>query len=125
MERPKDSYNYPAYPGRKEWEHLSTGQEMQEACRVPLDKLKNMSTQTDAGISLLERLKAVNPLVSGAKYEFDILELLTAQDVFISQLNETNQKTTIEYAINKDHLRREDTRFTNATERVITLCKRL
>jgi hypothetical protein len=45
MPRPEDSYNYPIYPGTKEWVHLSTGQEMMDACQIPADKLKNMSTQ--------------------------------------------------------------------------------
>ena len=45
MLRPKGSYNYPVYPGTEEWKHFQTGEEMDEACQVPLDILSTMSTQ--------------------------------------------------------------------------------
>jgi len=45
MPRPSDSYNYPIYPGTKEWATLTTGQQMLDACQVPTNILKNMSTQ--------------------------------------------------------------------------------
>jgi hypothetical protein len=43
--RPKDSYNYPVYPGTAEWAKLTTSQELLDACQVPVDILKNQSTQ--------------------------------------------------------------------------------
>jgi hypothetical protein len=160
MERPKDSYNYPVYPGMEEWKRLSSGQEMAEACQVPPDKLKTMSTQaviqalweypllfevfhryqyqmdfesvflpnnaynelkgrTDAGTSLLKRLEVVNPLVSEAKFEFEILELLMAQDVFLSQLGEKDKKTTIELALKKDDLRQQNVNYADKPERSV------
>jgi hypothetical protein len=45
MPRPSDSYNYPIYPGTKEWENLSTSEEMSNACQIPTNILENMSTQ--------------------------------------------------------------------------------
>jgi len=45
MERPSDSYNYPVYPGMKEWGNFKTNKEMLEACQVPAKTLKKMSTQ--------------------------------------------------------------------------------
>jgi hypothetical protein len=45
MERPADSYNYPVRPGMEGWKELKTGMEMHEACQVPQEKLKKMSTQ--------------------------------------------------------------------------------
>jgi len=45
MDRPDDSYNYPVYPGTKEWESLSSGDEMLKACQIPEKTTKAMSTQ--------------------------------------------------------------------------------
>jgi hypothetical protein len=45
MPRPTDSYNYPIYPGTKEWADLKTGQEMLDACQIPVTILKKMTTQ--------------------------------------------------------------------------------
>jgi hypothetical protein len=45
MARPADSYNYPVYPGTSEWGKFQTGEEMRNACQVPVDLLKKMSTQ--------------------------------------------------------------------------------
>ena len=45
MPRPADSYNYPVYPGMKEWAAFKTSDEMVEACQVPKEKLSKMSTQ--------------------------------------------------------------------------------
>lgn len=45
MPRPADSYNYPVYPGMKEWEDLTTSQAMVEACQIPQNTLHEMSTQ--------------------------------------------------------------------------------
>jgi len=45
MPRPNDSYNYPVYPGMAAWAQLKTSEEMTEACQVPVDILKTMTTQ--------------------------------------------------------------------------------
>jgi hypothetical protein len=45
MPRPKGSYNYPVYPGTKEWKQFKTNNEMIDACQVPEEILKKMSTQ--------------------------------------------------------------------------------
>jgi hypothetical protein len=45
MPRPADSYNYPVWLGMEEWAQFKTGQEMTDACQVPEDILKTMSTQ--------------------------------------------------------------------------------
>ncbi|GHT58233.1 hypothetical protein AGMMS50239_02410 [Bacteroidia bacterium] len=45
MPRPADSYNYPVYPGMEEWAQFKTVWEMVNACQVPEDILKTMSTQ--------------------------------------------------------------------------------
>ncbi|GHV08095.1 hypothetical protein FACS1894160_1800 [Bacteroidia bacterium] len=45
MPRPADSYNYPVYPGMEEWAQFKTVREMVNACQVPEDILKTMSTQ--------------------------------------------------------------------------------
>ncbi|MDR0505676.1 MAG: hypothetical protein LBH32_02500 [Dysgonamonadaceae bacterium] len=77
--------------------------------------------RSDAGASLLERLKKVNPLypVSETGFEFEILELLMAQNIFISQLDNNEKKTAIEYASNKDDLRKQDSYYTDKPERLI------
>jgi hypothetical protein len=45
MSRPEDSWNYPVYPGMAEWSRFNTSQEMADACQIPEERLKNMSTQ--------------------------------------------------------------------------------
>lgn len=45
MPRPEGSYNYPVYPGMKEWATFKTTQEMVDACQVPIEVLKKQSTQ--------------------------------------------------------------------------------
>lgn len=45
MSRPSDSYNYPVYPGMKEWVNFTTGQQMLDACQIPINILEKMSTQ--------------------------------------------------------------------------------
>jgi hypothetical protein len=45
MPRPTDSYNYPVYPGMEEWSQFETVQEMIDACQVPVEVLKKLSTQ--------------------------------------------------------------------------------
>lgn len=44
MPRPVDSYDYPILPGSKEWASFTTGEEMREACQVPVSVLEKMST---------------------------------------------------------------------------------
>lgn len=44
MPRPEGSYNYPVYPGMTEWANFKTGQEMVDACQVPIEVLKKQST---------------------------------------------------------------------------------
>jgi hypothetical protein len=161
MERPKDSYNYPVYPGMEEWAKLSTGEELTEACQIPENVLKTMSTQAviqalwehpllveifhrhqyqldfesafpqnnayrelctrnDVGISLLERMKAVNPLISVSGFEFELLEMLAVQDVFLSQLDVNGKVTLIETALEKDGLRQKNAGFADRPERAVT-----
>ncbi|MDR3235310.1 MAG: hypothetical protein LBT48_01085 [Prevotellaceae bacterium] len=46
MERPADAYNYPAYPCMDEWGEIEGGYMGQrDACQIPEDIVKNMSTQ--------------------------------------------------------------------------------
>lgn len=45
MQRPRGSYNYPVYPGTKKWTSFTTGQEMVDACQIPVKTLHKMSTQ--------------------------------------------------------------------------------
>ena len=132
----------------KEWAELHSGQEMVEACQVPKNVLKKMSTQAviqalweypllmdifhryqyqmdfesfssqnnaykelclrpDAGVSLLERMEAFNPLVMGVIFGDGFFELLMAQDVFLSQLNAADRITAIRIAMQKDDLRQQ------------------
>jgi hypothetical protein len=43
--RPADAYDYPVVPGMAEWAALQTGQEMRDACQIPVEVLKQLSTQ--------------------------------------------------------------------------------
>jgi len=43
--RPSDAYTYPILPGTPAWAELKTGQEMTDACQIPVELLKKMSTQ--------------------------------------------------------------------------------
>ena len=45
MPRPADSYNYPIYPGRKNWALLPNQELREEVIQVPVDIAKSMSTQ--------------------------------------------------------------------------------
>ena len=45
MDRPADSYNYPAYPGMDEWATFKTSDEMTAIQQVPDCLLSKMSTQ--------------------------------------------------------------------------------
>ena len=45
MPRPADSYNHPVYPCMEEWKNFRTGQEMEDACQVPVCALDKLSTQ--------------------------------------------------------------------------------
>lgn len=152
MDCPEDVYNYPVYPGTEEWAEIESGPEMREACQVPADTVKRLSTQAliqalwehpvaligmidfapfnyqhtfnlefphlnaynelctrpDAAASLVERLKTVNPVLSPFAHCFDLIEILLAQEVFISQLDTEARITVIRYAIKKDQLRRQE-----------------
>jgi hypothetical protein len=163
MERPEGSYDYPVYPGTEAWAELSTGEEMLEACQIPENVLKAMSTQAviqalwehplltdvfhrdqyrrdfdsmfssnhayrelcareDAGISLLERMKAVNPLYSvpEARFKFELLEMLAAQDVFLSLLTVEDKVLLVKIALEKDDVRQKNAAFANKPERAVT-----
>lgn len=43
-EKAKDAYVFPVRPGMSEWARFQTGAEMAEACQIPEQILKNMST---------------------------------------------------------------------------------
>jgi hypothetical protein len=159
FERPKDSYNYPIYPGTKKWLELSP-EEMIEVCQIPGNVLETMSTQAiiqsiweypllhevfnraqyqmdfkalfsennsynelckrpDAGIALLHRLDVVNPAVYETRFEFGILELLMAQDVFLSQLNMNYKIVVVENILESSSLQEQNVDFTNNNEKAI------
>jgi hypothetical protein len=158
MDCPEDVYNYPVYPGTKEWVELGGTQERQDACQVPVDTAKRLSTQAliqalwehpvmlfevidissslkyqltfnlcflqnnayielcrrpDATASLIERLKTVNPVVSPFAHSLDLIEMLLAQEVFISRLDTEERITVIRYALKKDQLKRQEESFTS------------
>jgi hypothetical protein len=159
MDCPEDVYNYPIYPGMKEWLELAGGTKRLDACQVPLDTVKRMSTQaliqallehplqiemlglennyqsafnfyylqnnaynelctrSDAVSSLVERLKTVNPLLSLLIYGYglDLIEMILAQEVFISQLSTEERVTAIRYALKKNQMRRVDENFACCT----------
>jgi hypothetical protein len=68
MECPEDVYNYPIYPGMKEWAEFKTGLEMLDACQVPLDTVKRMSTQALIQ-ALLEHPLQTEMLDLGHRYQ--------------------------------------------------------
>jgi hypothetical protein len=146
---PADAYRYPLYPGMKEWAELKSWKAMEDACQVPADTVKKMSTQAlvqalwehplltvmidmpfqyqsnfnaaffqnnaygelcarpDAASSLTERLKTVTPLMAKFVYGLDLMDILLAQEVFISQLDTEERITVIRYALKKDQLKRQ------------------
>jgi hypothetical protein len=161
MPRPADSYSYPVYPGMEEWAQFKTVEEMTDACQVPEEVLRTMSTQaiiqaiweypflleilhrdqyqmdfeslflqnnaykelsgrTDAGKSLLERLVVADHLNWDARYHPKALEILFAQTVFLSQLNDNEKKTAIQTTFEKDNVRQLSSEWTDISFRETT-----
>jgi hypothetical protein len=69
MPRPADSYNYPVYPGMEEWSSFKTGKEMQDACQIPVEVLKSMSTQ--AVIQAIWEYPFFIDVIHRNEYQFD------------------------------------------------------
>ncbi|MDR0605833.1 MAG: hypothetical protein LBG80_16185 [Bacteroidales bacterium] len=66
-----------------------------------------LTKRNDAGTALLERLKATNPLMPLIEGEPKFLEILISQDVFLSQLDETQKKAVIIMTLENDKLRQD------------------
>jgi hypothetical protein len=69
---------------------------------------KELIKRVDAGISLLERLNSINPVMTEAKYEPKAFEILISQDVFLSQLNKDQKKEVIRRTMENDYLRQQN-----------------
>ncbi|MDR3226687.1 MAG: hypothetical protein LBT56_03340, partial [Prevotellaceae bacterium] len=69
MPRPSDSYNYPVYPGMPEWAEFETVEEMVEACQIPENTLKKMSTQ--AVIQAIWEYPFAFDVLQRYQYQFD------------------------------------------------------
>jgi hypothetical protein len=72
---------------------------------------KALAKRDDAGVALLERLNAINPLMPKAEGEPKFLEILISQDIFLSQLNTTQKKAVIEITLENDKLRQSSDEF--------------
>jgi hypothetical protein len=83
---------------------------------------RELCTRTDAGISLLERIKAVNPLyaVPLSRFKFELLEMLAAQDIFLSQLDSMSKVSLVKTVLEKDDCRQKNADFANKPERAVT-----
>jgi hypothetical protein len=81
MPRPSDSYNYPVFPGTKEWASLSTGEEMKNACQIPTTVLEKMSTQ--AVIQAIWEYPLLSEIFNRYQYQRDFEELLSTNNAYM------------------------------------------
>ena len=64
-----------------------------------------LTKREDAGITMLRRLAAVDPLTTFPQFESQVMELLLSRDVFLSQLNESERRKIVEITIAHDEKR--------------------
>ena len=68
------------------------------------NSFEELTKREDAGPALLERLTVVDPLTF-IPHESSVLELLLSRDVFLSQLNESEMRRTVEISLINDDIR--------------------
>ena len=76
--------------------YYQKGIEFQKSYYNAYEELYN---RKDAGAALLERLTLVDPLTPYVQYEAQHLELLLSRTDFLSQLNESKKRKTVEIAL--------------------------
>jgi hypothetical protein len=83
---------------------------------------KALCKRKDAGTSLLERIMAVNPLYAEpqSRFKFELLEMLAAQDIFLSQLDRKSKVLLVKTVLEKDNCRQNANFDDRMEERVIT-----
>ena len=88
MPRPKDSYNYPVYPGMAEWANFKTGAEMHEACQVPDDILKTMSTQ--AVLQAIWEYPLLSGVIHRYQYQLDFNSFASTNNAYNELISRTD-----------------------------------
>ena len=100
------------------WEHHNLGEVFWISSSIPLAFQSTVESQRslynaygelykrkDAGTALLERLTLVDPLTPFLRYESQVLELLLSRPEFLSQLNESEKRKTVEITLLHDEKR--------------------
>jgi hypothetical protein len=81
MPRPADSYDYPVYPGMEEWASFKTGKEMQNACQIPVEVLRNMSTQ--AVIQAIWEYPLLTDVIHRYEYQLDFESVFESNNAYM------------------------------------------
>ena len=66
---------------------------------------EELYNRKDAGAALFERLTLIDPLTPFLRYESQHLELLLSRTDFLSQLNESEKRKTVEITLSNDSIR--------------------
>lgn len=88
MPRPKDSYNYPVYPGMPEWADLKSNKEMLEVSQVPVEILKTMSTQ--AVIQAIWEYQDLIFIVHRYQYQADFEQTFSQNNAYTELCSRTD-----------------------------------
>jgi hypothetical protein len=86
--RPEDSYNYPVRPGMDEWAKFETVEEMVEACQVPKDILKTISTQ--AVLQALWEYPFLSEVVHRDEYQRDFEGVFSGNNAYNELIGRTD-----------------------------------
>jgi len=93
MSRPADSYNYPVYPGMKEWENLTTSQAMVDACQIPTNTLSKMSTQ--AIVQAIWEYPLLPEVTHRFEYQFDFEGMFSENNAYMELVKRTDAGTAL------------------------------
>ena len=93
MPRPADSYNYPVYPGMKEWEAFTTSQEMVDACQVPKTTLSKMSTQ--AVVQAIWEYPFLFEVFHRYEYQFDFEGIFSKNNAYMELVKRKDAGTAL------------------------------
>ena len=76
-----------------------------EGMRHNFNAFEELFNRKDAGAALLERLTLVDPLTPSLPWETEVLEALLSRPEFLSQLNESEKRKTVEITLSADEKR--------------------
>ena len=93
--RPNDSYDYPIRPGSDEWASLTSGQQMLEACQIPVEIVSKMSTQALIQAIWEHPMLVVDIIIVSSNYQksFESMFIENKNNAYVELVNRTDAGT--------------------------------